>query len=82
MGNTNNCNASKGNQRDKFGQLIEYNMRNIFLEKLYSKCGEETSRRPFSKKSKLHIFLGQQPKNFIQFVFIVGQVEGYRNILS
>ena len=27
----------------KFGQLIEYNMRNIFLEKLYTKCGRETS---------------------------------------
>ena len=25
----------------KFGQLIEYNMRNIFLEKLYIKCGGE-----------------------------------------
>ena len=23
----------------KFGHLIEYNMRNIFLEKLYRKCG-------------------------------------------
>ena len=33
----------------KFGQLIEYNMRNIFLEKLYSKCGGETSPKPFSK---------------------------------
>ena len=25
----------------KFGQLIEYNMRNIFREKLYTKCGRE-----------------------------------------
>ena len=24
----------------KFGQLIEFNMRNIFLKKLYAKCGE------------------------------------------
>ena len=31
----------------KFGQLIEYNMRNIFLETLYTKCGGETSRRFF-----------------------------------
>ena len=37
----------------KFGQLIEYNMRNIFLEKSYTKCGGETIPRPFSKKSKL-----------------------------
>ena len=30
----------------KFGQLIEYNMRNS-LEKSYTKCGEESSPRPF-----------------------------------
>ena len=29
----------KGNQTMKFGQLIEYNMYNIFLEKAYTKCG-------------------------------------------
>ena len=32
----------------KFGQLMEYNMRNIFLEKSYTECGGETSPRPFS----------------------------------
>ena len=26
----------------KFGQLIEYNMWNIFVEKSYTKCGGET----------------------------------------
>ena len=31
----------------KFGQLIEYNMRNIFLEKSYTKCGEETIHSHF-----------------------------------
>ena len=40
---------SNGNQATKFGQLIEYNMWNIFLEKLYAECGVETSSRPFSK---------------------------------
>ena len=34
-----NISRSKGNQTMKFGQLIEYNMRNIFLEKSYTKCG-------------------------------------------
>ena len=34
----------------KFGQLIEYNMRNIFFEKLYTECGRETIPWPFSKK--------------------------------
>ena len=33
----------------KFGQLIEYNMRNNFLEKSYTKCEGETNSRPFSK---------------------------------
>ena len=43
----------------KFGQLIEYNMRNIFVEKSYTKCAEETIPRPLSKKSKLIISLDQ-----------------------
>ena len=33
----------------KFGQLTEDNMRNIFLEKLYTKYSRETILRPFSK---------------------------------
>ena len=66
----------------KFGQLIEYNMRTIFLEKSFSKCGGETIPRPFSKKSKLNISLDQQFKSFIQFVFIVCQAEGYLKILK
>ena len=39
----------------KLGQLIEYNMRNIFLEKSYTKYGEETFARFFSKKAKLSL---------------------------
>ena len=46
---------SKGNQTMKFGQLIERNMGNIFLEKSYTKCGGETSLRPFSEKLELSI---------------------------
>ena len=38
--------GAKGNQAMKFGQLVEYYMRNIFLEKLYTKCGGETISRP------------------------------------
>ena len=49
----------KENQKLKVGQLIEYNMRKIFLENLYPECGKETSPKPFSKKSKLRIYLGQ-----------------------
>ena len=55
----NNISRSKGNQKIKFGQLIEYSMRNIFLEKSYTKYNRETISRPFSKKSKLGISLNQ-----------------------
>ena len=37
---------SKGNQAMKCGQLIEYNKKNIFLQKLCRKWGKETSSRP------------------------------------
>ena len=33
----------------KFGQLIEYNMRNIFLEKPYTGFGGDAIPRPFSR---------------------------------
>ena len=44
-----NISRSKGNQAIKFGQLIEYNMNNIFTEKSYTKFAGET--RPLSKKA-------------------------------
>ena len=47
-----NTSRSKGNQTTTFGQLLEYNMRNIFLEKSYTKCAGETIPRLFSEKSK------------------------------
>ena len=53
---------SKGNQTIKFGQLIDYDMRNIFLEKSYRKCGGETSPRSFSEKLNLSISPDQQSK--------------------
>ena len=42
-----------------FGHLIEYNLRNIFIEKSHAKCAEETIPRPLSKISKLSISLDQ-----------------------
>ena len=54
-----NISRNKGNQTMKFGQLLEYNMRNIFVEKSYTKCGGETVPRPFSKKIKLSRSLNQ-----------------------
>ena len=42
-----NFSRSKGNQTIRFGQLIEYNMRNNFLEKSYTKYSGEASPRHF-----------------------------------
>ena len=57
-----NISRSTDNQAIEFGQLMEYNMRNIFVEKSYTKSAGETIPRPLSKKSKLSIFLDQQCK--------------------
>ena len=57
---TNNCkhilpniSTSKANQAMKFGQLMEYNLRSIFLKKSHTKCGGKTIPRPFLKKIKI-----------------------------
>ena len=58
-----NIPRSKSNQTMNFGQLIEYNMPNIFAEESYAKCGGGTIPRSFSKKSKLSISLDQYSKD-------------------
>ena len=40
---------SEDSQTMKFGELIEYNMRNIFFENTSWKCGQQTSSRFFFK---------------------------------
>ena len=54
-----NISSNKSNQSIKFDQLIENKMKIIFLETLYTKCGEENIPRTFSKKSNLGIYLDQ-----------------------
>ena len=54
-----NISRTKDNQAIKCGQLIEYNTRNIFLEKSYPRRGGETIPSSFSKESKLSTFLDQ-----------------------
>ena len=46
----------------RFDQLIDYNVRNIFFEKSYTKYDGETSPRSFPEKSKLSISLDQESK--------------------
>ena len=67
-----NISRTKGIQAMRFAQLIEYNTRNIFVEKSYTKCAGENILRPLSKKSKLSISLDQQ------FFSIVCKFEGYK----
>ena len=66
----------------KFGQLLEYNMTNILLEKSYTKCGGETSPRPFSKNSKLIIPLDQKSYVLYSLFLLYIQVENYQNIFE
>ena len=53
---------SRGKRKQTWGigQLIEYNMRNIFLEKSYKKYGGEITPRLFYKRSNLSISLDHQ----------------------
>ena len=58
----------------KFGQLIECNMTNIFLEKSDTICGEETSPRLFSQKLKLSISLNQQSTVLYNLFLLYGKL--------
>ena len=57
-----NISRSKENRQRQFYQLLDYNMRNIFLEIPYTKCGGEASPRLFLKKSKFMISPREQSK--------------------
>ena len=46
----------KGSQTMEFGQLIEYNIRNIFIEKSYTKYGGETILRSFFHINSLKFY--------------------------
>ena len=51
---------SKDQWTMKFGQLIEYNTRNIYFKKPYTKCSRETICTLFSKTSELRASLNQE----------------------
>ena len=54
----------------KFGQLIEYNMRKIFVEKSYTKCAGETIPRPLSKKNQNWAYLWINSVKFLNSLFL------------
>ena len=58
----------------KFGQLIEYNMRNIFLKKSCTKYGRGTIPTPFSKKTKFSISLDNFSKVLYGLCLLYGML--------
>ena len=49
-------------------------MRNIFPEKSFTKCGGETSHRPFSKKLKMSKSLDQSSKVLNSLLLLYGKL--------
>ena len=54
-----NISKNKDGQTMKFGPLKEHNIRTIFLEQSYTKCGSEASPRLFYENLKLSISFHQ-----------------------
>ena len=73
-----NAPRNKDNQTMKFDQLIDYIMRNIFLEKLYTKCHRENIPRPFVKKSKLSTSQDQQSKILCSLLLFYANVRAIK----
>ena len=65
----------------KFCQLIECNMRNIFPENHIQNVVEKLVPDP-SLKFKIEHIYESIVSSFMQFVCIVGQLDGYQNILK
>ena len=80
-----NISRSKNNQLMKFDHLIEFNLRNVFLEKSYKKCGKDTISRPFSKISKSGVSLEQYSKVLHSLLLLYAKlrtIETYWNYVA
>ena len=75
-----NISKSKGNQTMGIVQVIEFNMKNAFLEKSYTKCGREATLKPLYKKSKLSITLDQQSEMLPSLFLFYVQFEIYQHL--
>ena len=77
-----NISGRKDNQTVKFGRLIQYNMRNNFLEKAYTKYDGKTFHRFFSKKSQSSLPPDQKSKalhSLFSLYVKLKAIEIYRN---
>ena len=71
-----NISQSKGNKTMKFGLLIEYNKRNIYLQKLCSKWVKESNSRPrFIFWKKLNMCWWRIPSGKIISMWILRKKE-------
>ena len=66
----------------KFGQLIEYNIKNIFSWKIIQRMWWRNYFQTLFWKIKIGHISGSIVYSFTQFMFIICQVEGYQNILK
>ena len=71
---------SKGDQAMKFGQLIEYNMKNIIVEKSYTKCAGESIPRPLSKKMKIKNISGSIVESILFYCMLIRELSKYSEI--
>ena len=62
----------------KFGQLKQYYMKNIFLEKSHTKCDRETIPKPSFKKSKLSISPDQKSKAFYSLFLLYAKLRAIK----
>ena len=77
-----NISRIKSNHTLKFVMLIEYNMRNIVLERSHASCDREASSRLFHKKSKLSLSLYPRSKMLCSLFLLYLQVEVYQILLK
>ena len=77
-----NISRNKDGQTMKFGSLIDYNIRKIFLEQSYTKWGREASPRPFYENLKLSISLDQHSEMLKSLLLLHVKVKVYQNILK
>ena len=63
----------------KFGQFLDYNMRNIFLKSDKQNVAEKLVP---DQKSQLSIFLDQQYEMLYSLLELYAQIENFQNILK
>ena len=77
-----NISKIKSNQTIKFGQLIEYNMKNLFFKKIIQKMWWRNYSHILFQKIRIEHPWINSLKFYTVFFFIVWQIDGCRNILK